>query len=112
MAKSKTDDETKPTRPDAVKTPLNMAAGVSDQGRVLSVLEIAEPILQCDKINGEKGFTRKAGNYHLTTRSEKDTEFGKLGTPQAGMPRYHWTDRGDGVLVGHLINREETANAS
>ena len=111
MAKSKT-DEPKPTRPDAVKTPLEMAVGTSDNGRVLSVLGIAESILQCDKINGEKGFTRKAGNYHLTTRSPEDTEFGKLGTPQAGMPRYHWTDRGDGVLIGHLINREGTADAS
>lgn len=110
MAKNKI-DEPKPTRPDAVKVPMRASENVEGRDRVFNVLDIAEPILQCDKINGEKGHARVAGNHHLVTRSPTDTEFGKLGTARAGMPRYHWTDRGDGVLIGHLINRGEGDDA-
>ena len=89
-----------PTNPDAVRSPLNYA-GTGDSYMRLSKLQNEfSKVLNVPRI-----YVRHQGHEHFITGQPADTMIRPADELQSGGPRYHWVDRGDGVLYGYL-NRD------
>lgn len=106
--------EPKTPRPDAVRIPLDYIGEGAPKRVVNQVLGIAEPLLQVDKVNGERAYSRRCMNFRFITRGEKDGAFFGDGHPLKGRPRYRWEPHGDkGVMVGFLVpEAKEAADGS
>lgn len=93
--------ESESRKPDAVLIPRNYGKGERSVTEDISLLK-AEfmPILQSKSVY----FVMDSGYGDMIFATENPGECLNYGTThaQARQPRYDWTDRGDGVLYGHL----------
>src|SRR4051812_4426184 len=87
-----------PSQTDAVMAPLSFA-GPGDAASRLAMLqgEFAA-ILGVPRV-----FVRHQGDRHFLTGDPCETLFFPQGDPRCGLPRYAWTDRGDGVSLGRRV---------
>jgi hypothetical protein len=84
--------------PDAVLSPLGHA-GSGDAATRLGKLQAEfAKVLQVPRV-----FVRNQGTLHFLSGSPDDTLLFPQSDPRSGRPRYHWTDRGDGVSYGRFL---------
>ena len=94
-------------RPDAVLIPESYKGpGTTQYQRIDSLLEIVEPILRVDRVNGEAAYIRRQpGGECFVTRDPLDTIKHPKSHPEyPGQARYRWDAHPalQGVLVGYL----------
>jgi hypothetical protein len=83
--------------PDAVRSLLPYAGAGGSHARLAKLHAEFAPILKAPQI-----FVRHQGADHFVSARPDDTlNFPSL-SARSGAPRYHWEDRGDGVLYGYL----------
>jgi hypothetical protein len=102
------------SRPDAVRLPdkfrFGKAGELATRGRfmerVFAIADIAEPLLGCDRSQGERAYIRRMPRNAplFITRSPDDTLYFPTGHPRAGQERYRWETMPDGVAIGYLID--------
>jgi hypothetical protein len=91
-------------KPDAVLVPMWVKQGATASEKVLSVLAIAEPIMEVDVATEGHAYYRECGPESLlVTRGPFDSLLGAKGTAKEGQPRYRWEVRGE-LQVGWLID--------
>ena len=103
-------------RPDAVLIHDSYKQGVEIGDRIDSILKIAEPALQVDRLGGEKAYVRSAshGGFVFVTRDPTDSFLYPLDHPQKKKPRYHWVEQpgSDGkIRLGTLLDNLPQAKA-
>ena len=87
------------TKPDAVQAPIGYA-GAGDAATRLGRLQAEfAPMLRTGRV-----FVRHQGASHFVSGSPDDTLLFPPASPRSGQPRYEWTDRGDGVSLGRVID--------
>jgi hypothetical protein len=95
-------------RPDAVFLPETVKCGPRIFDRIAAVSRIAEPLLEVDRLKGERAYIRKQPHGRLfITRDPADTIFFPTGHPWSGQQRYCWERQTDGAELGYLIHRAE-----
>ena len=73
--------------------------------RIASIADIAEPILNVDRAQGDRAYIRLQGNGKLfISKSIFDTIFFPKDHPRDGQPRYQWEVQPDGAEFGYLAS--------
>ncbi len=90
--------------PDALCIPERFKRGRTLWERMNSILDLAEPLLEVDRVRGDRAYIRRQGDGWLfVTRDPEDTLYFPLNTPLRGRPRYRWLDSADGIRRGYLV---------
>ncbi len=100
-----------PGRPDACIFPESLKAGNRAISRYISLVQVAENLLQVDRPNGEKAWVRQQpdlGKRCYATREQHVENCYRLfpmGHDLDGQSRYEWFPSGqdDGVEFGYLV---------
>ncbi len=81
--------------------------------RVLSILDLAEPMLGVDRSKGERGHIRiQPGGQLFITKDPNDTILFPINHDRQGHPRYNWVMQPDSVEFGFLVDgAKETVSA-
>jgi hypothetical protein len=87
--------------PDAVLAPLSYAGSGDASSRLGKLQSEFSKILQVPQV-----FVRNQGTLHFVSGSPTDTLLFPQSDIRSGRPRYHWTDRGDGVSYGRIVADE------
>ena len=82
---------------DAIRAPIGHAGAGSSAERLARLVGEFAPLL-----GGGRIFVRHQGAEHFVTARPDDTLHHPRDDARSGTPRYHWEDRGDGVLYGTL----------
>jgi hypothetical protein len=85
------------TAPNAVIAPVSHAGPGDAATRLRRLQEEFAPILDVAVVH-----VRLQGSTHFLTGDPGDTLLFPQGSGRDGLPRYDWTDRGDGVSYGSL----------
>ena len=93
--------------PDALMLPEGRKQGMRMVDRVASIAEIAEPLLQVDRAQGERAYIRLQSNGRLfVSKSIFDTIYFPKDHERDGQPRYHWVSQPDGSEFGYLVSEQ------
>ena len=100
-------------RPDALIIPESVKRRRAMVDRVVSVADIAEPLLEVDRAAGERAYIRLQQHGKLfVSRDIKDTLFFTNNHPLAMRERYRWELGDDGIQRGYLVDEaKETLSA-
>ncbi len=83
--------------PNAIRC-MHSFAGCGDaQSRLLSLQDQFSGILGSPRV-----YVRQQGTEHFLSADPSDSLLYSNNSPRSGTSRYHWQDRGDGVLYGFL----------
>ena len=84
--------------------PANRKRGARLVDRVVSIADIAEPILAVDRARGERAYIRLQGNGKLfISKALSDTILFPKDHIRDGQPRYRWEVQPDGAEFGYLL---------
>jgi hypothetical protein len=83
--------------PDAVRSPLAFAGGGAAHARLARLRAEFGPVLGLPRV-----YVRHQGAEHFVSGGPGDTLNFPSHHPRSGLPRYDWSDRGDGVHYGYL----------
>ena len=83
--------------PDAARSPLPFAGAGDSQTRLAKLRNEFSPTLKVPLV-----YVRHQGTEHFISGNPADTLNFHSHDPRSGLPRYNWSDRGDGVLYGYL----------
>ncbi len=90
--------------PDALMLPEGRKQGTRMVERVASIADIAEPLLQVDRAQGEHAYIRLQNNGKLfVSKSIFDTIYFPKDHERDGQPRYRWVSQPDGSEFGYLV---------
>jgi len=90
--------------PDALMLPEDRKRGTRMIDRIASIADIAEPLLQVERAEGERAYIRLQGNGKLfISKSVADTILFPRDHAQAGQPRYRWEVQADGSEFGYSV---------
>ncbi len=96
-------------RPDALMIPTALRRGARTVDRVVSIQQIAEPLLQVDRDGGEQAWIRQQpGDMLFITRSLADSLLFPRGDARTYRPRYVWQSYINGIQIGHLVDEAQT----
>ena len=96
--------------PDALFLPETWKKGETQLDRIDSILAIAEPLLNVDRVAGGTGLhPPPAWRAPVRDGRPQDTLQFPVGHPREGKPRYHWIEQPDGSEHGFLV--EEARHA-
>jgi len=85
------------TIPDAVLAPVDFAGPGDAATRLSRLQEEFAAVLQVPRV-----YVRHQGASHFLSGSPSDTLLFPPSDPRCGLPRYEWSDRGDGVSYGRF----------
>ena len=83
--------------PDAVRSQLPFAGPGDSQARLARLRAEFSPVLGTPRV-----YVRHQGTEHFISGRPGDTLNFPSRDSRSGVPRYEWSDRGDGVLYGYL----------
>ena len=83
--------------PDAILAPLSYAGSGDAATRLARLNAEFSALLQVPRV-----YVRHQGTSHFITGSPTDTLLFPQSHERSGLPRYEWTDRGDGISYGRL----------
>ena len=83
--------------PDAVRSPLSFAGAGGSQARLAKLHAEFRAVLNVAQV-----FVRHQGVEHFISGSPSDNLNFPRNDARAGVSRYRWEDRGDGIFYGYL----------
>jgi hypothetical protein len=86
--------------PDAILAPLSFAGSGDAATRLTRLHAEFSALLQVPRV-----FVRHQGTSHFITGSPTDTLLFPQSDKRSGLPRYEWSDRGDGISYGRFQTR-------
>jgi len=91
------------SRPDAVKFPSNWKEGNRPSEGFMSLVLIAEKLLECDYPREKAYVHLNPGGSAFCTRDDRDTLFFPTTHTREGQSRYNWESHPDGYELGYLV---------
>ena len=96
--------------PDALMLAASVKRGERLVHRVLSICEVAEPLLGVDYASGQRAWIQQHPHGRLFVSRERTAAlFFATDHPRSGQPRYRWEKQADGSEWGWLVEGAEHA---